>query len=141
MTTSEKPSSDELSHYGVKGMKWGQHKRSTASPLKVSYGKTNRRPTRAEILTAREKERSLTDQIKPLDKKYSKDSSTGKLAFSKEHEKLYDQLFNGDQRVIATYKTRGEKAVSAILLGPFGAIKSSDLRVKARLANRSFYRN
>jgi hypothetical protein len=137
-----KPSLEELSHHGVKGMKWGQHKK-TQTDLKVvpHTGRTNRRPTRSEILSARQKERSLTDQIKPLDKKYGKDPKTGKLAFSKEHEALYAKLFNGDQRIVASYRTRGEKIAATILLGPIGAVKAADFNNKSRLANRSFYKN
>lgn len=138
----EKPSlEDTLEHYGVKGMRWGQRKKRDLAPLKVAYGKTSRRPTRSEILGARAKERSLTDQIKPLDKKYGKDPETGNFVFSKEHEKLYAKLFEGDQRVIATYMTRGEKAIATILAGPVGAYATSDRRVATRIGNRKFKRN
>lgn len=130
----EKPSLEDLAHFGVKGMKWGQHKERT--PLEAVSGKANRRPTRAEILGARARQKERRAGISKLDKKYGKDPTTGKLFFSKEHERAYMALLEGDDRVISKYHTRGEKALATILFGPIGAVQTSNLRVKSRVANR-----
>lgn len=103
-----KPTLDELAHYGVLGMKWG---------------KTRARATGSQIRAARRNlGRQASDIADQRDKVKSK--AKGSEARAKEQKKLSDMktdFLNNPDRVIAARLTRGEKAVAVILLTPAGA--------------------
>jgi len=133
---------DFLAHYGVKGMKWGVHKKER-EPITFDLNKRNRisrRPTTQEIKDARSERKSLQGKIKDLDKQYGKDPETGLMFLSKEHSRVYKELLEGDNHAISIYKTRGEQAAAALLLGPIGALHYSDFNRGRRVANRNITR-
>lgn len=127
-----------LAHYGVKGMKWGVRKKKP-----ITFDKDNkisRRPTTTEIRDARSQRKGLQAEIKKLDAQYGKDPETGLAFLSKEHSRVYKELLEGDNHAISIYKTRGEQAAAALLLGPIGALHYSDFNRGRRVANRSITR-
>lgn len=137
----DKPSLEELSHFGVKGMRWGTRKDpGSASPLIADRGKLNRRPTTAEIHGARKAQKDLKEHITTLDNKYGKIPGTKFYKLSREHEAAYEKLLDSDNTVIAAYRTRGEKVAATILLGPVGLIATSNTRgrVQSRLSNQRY---
>ena len=52
----EKPPLEELMHYGVKGMKWGHHKRQ--APTEIVQARKNVKERKSDLKKARQKERS-----------------------------------------------------------------------------------
>lgn len=153
MEVVSKPSVNELTHHGVKGMHWGvrkspqqqryeqktgqQYRRSTFNATKrAPEGPIKKKYTKEEILTARRIQAGRREAIKALDSKYGKDPQTKKFIFTKEHEKVYGQLLNSRERVIAQHKTTGEKVVATLLMGPIGTYKTADFNVMNRVANK-----
>lgn len=103
---AEKPSLEELAHYGVKGMKWGQRKKYSTE----------------EIHTARIRQRSRVHQLNDTAAKLN--LATGKKAdtLAKKYAKEMNELETNKDAAVAARMTKGEKAANLILAGPFGAI-------------------
>lgn len=115
----DKPSLDELEHFGVKGMRWGVHRQTTVvtgpNGRPVGYGKN--RPTKSDIKTAR---RNVTIQGRQLAKarvKYAKAVVTQDHQ-SQAHQNLSKTkaaFLNNPDRITALKMTKGETALHAIL--------------------------
>lgn len=103
---AEKPSLDELSHYGVKGMKWGQHKKYSTE----------------EIHNARARQLSRAHQLNDKAAKLNLATGAKKDKLAKDYAKAFKELQNNPDRTVGGRMTRGEKAAALILGGPFGAI-------------------
>jgi hypothetical protein len=102
----DKPSLDELAHHGVKGMKWGQHKK---------YSKT-------EIHDARIRQGSRIAQVNETAHKLNLATGKKKDALAKDYVKKLRALETNPDAPIAARMTGGEKAANIILAGPIGLI-------------------
>ncbi len=107
----EKPSLEELAHHGVKGMKWGHRKKHTTQ----------------DILDARARQSARANELHRTADKLN--LATAKNANSKEANNLAKKLVAQEKELnsnkdasVALRMTRGEKAVTLIIGGPFGAI-------------------
>lgn len=107
---AEKPSLSELviSHYGVKGMKWGEHKaKPTGHDIKEA-----RRSVHNQFSEIRNQKRA-----NKFDRKAGRDTSKGEAKVAK----MTSKLLKDPDRITASRLTRGEKAAAIILLTPAGA--------------------
>lgn len=100
--TPEKPSLEELAHFGVLGMKWGRRKSATAG----------------EIVTAR---KSLKAKSSAYRKNYKKldnyaPGSVKRKVFEKKLNEQHQAYLKDPKRAIASRMTRGEK-ISSLMLG------------------------
>lgn len=107
-----KPSLEDLTHFGVKGMKWGVRKREANS---------------AQIVAARRRlkadSKSYATRAKKLDTAKGADKAKLEASLRKQHQ----AYLKDPDRVIAARMTRGEKATSAL----FGLGSVSGLVVTA----------
>lgn len=107
---TEKPSLEELSHYGVKGMRWGVRKKYSA----------------ADIRAARSRQKGRLDEFTTARKAHAKSLSTndgrkiGSTGATMDAKRR--ALLRHPDRAVALRMTRGEKAVTAILGGPLGVV-------------------
>lgn len=97
----EKPSIDDLLHYGVKGMKWGVHR------------------TSEEIDAARERHNKRMDKLDTEATRLSLAKSTAekKRILNDIHKIAKEAQDSGDLDVASTRK-RGEKVATVLLGGP-----------------------
>lgn len=104
MPYSEKPPLDELAHYGVKGMKWGQ---------------TNTSATAGEITSARRRLRKETKAYRTQSKKLGSmaEGTPARRAFEKKLVDRHQAYLKSPDRVIAARMTRGEKVATVLLSG------------------------
>jgi len=105
---AEKPSLEELAHYGVKGMKWGQHKK--------------RKFSTDEIKDARARQQSRASQFEAQVHKTNLATGKKQEAEAKKLVKLHNELVTNKDAAVAARMTKGEKAANLILAGPIGAI-------------------
>lgn len=104
-----KPSLDELAHYGVKGMKWGQKKaRITGDDI---------RDARVRVYDQTRQIRRTRKEIKKTTVKGSKEREAGQ----KKVAKLEMALLKNPDRITASRMTRGEKFAAALIFTPAGA--------------------
>lgn len=96
-----KPSLDDLAHYGVLGMKWGNRAKANGS----------------DIRSAR---RRLTKQVDTIDTQKSVVNKTGKGQAKLASMKV--DFLNNPDRVIANRLTRGEKAFVMLMAGPTAGV-------------------
>lgn len=96
----EKPSLEDLSHFGVKGMQWGVRKKVTGAEIKGA------RRRLAKQSKAYRKERRMVD-------KTAKGSSARKLG-EKKLEEMHRAYLKNPDRVTALRLTKGEKAVQLL---------------------------
>jgi hypothetical protein len=107
-----KPPLDELAHYGVKGMRWGQRKKYSSADIKNARAGQNsrlRQLQRAEddLNTVASNPRATTAQEKRAVRNFQK----------------LEKDYEGDpQRAIAARMTRGEKIATVILTGPLAVV-------------------
>jgi hypothetical protein len=95
----EKPTPEQILHYGVAGMKWGQRKKATGPQI-------------------RQARKRLGSAQKELFKKQDQVKATGKG--EKELAKMTTDFLKSPDRVTAIRLTRGEKILSLALGGPVG---------------------
>lgn len=136
-----------LAHYGVKGMRWGKRRgpdvdRDGVNTKHPNYAQNrsaeNKKYSREEILNARvnygrRAQRSL-DAIKNAPKR---NDGSGYKVLTKEAAKAFKDMDTVDG-YIASRKTQGEKAVSALLFGAPGLYYTKDSRTSKRASNASF---
>ena len=105
----EKPSLEALSlkHFGVLGMKWGR---------------TRAKGTGAQIVGARDRLDARRRQIQTQDDKVLTTKGSKQKSEAAKLAKMFKEFDESPDRVLATRLTRGEKAVSLIVGGPFGLI-------------------
>lgn len=104
---AEKPSLEELAHHGVKGMKWGQHKKKY---------------TTSEIATARIRQQSRAHELNNTAAKLNLASGKQADTLAKKYAKMADEFNKNPDRAVAARMTRGEKAVLLLTGGPIGAL-------------------
>lgn len=136
MYTQPKPDiEDYLEHHGVKGMKWGHHKKVTTADIKAARGRLSR---------AGNKYGALEDKLSyGPDKTASEKKSDDKIL--KQLSKM-DAAFKDDpDRYVAARMTRGEKAATIILGGPVGLVavgahsafvRTAEKKQAKRIANK-----
>lgn len=102
----EKPSLEELAHYGVKGMKWGQRKKYSTDQIKDARARQGSRVAR------------INDQAHKLNLAEGK----AKDAAAKKYVEMMKELQSHPDAAIGGRMTRGEKAAALLIGGPIGAI-------------------
>ena len=118
MLGQEKPSLEDLTHYGTKGMKWGVRKKKYTSD---------------EIHDARARQESRLHRYNTEVHNVNLATGKGKAAAAKRLVKAERDHDTNEDRVIAEHMTRGEKAVEALLFGPIAlaTIPGNRLNVRA----------
>lgn len=101
---------DELMHYGKKGMRWG-----------------SRQEKNAAIQEARIRQEARVNQIVALDRQQAiAKTAKGKQAALKQIEKIGNDYFNSGDAKVAKMMTSGEKmAVTLLSVGAVGIIAGS----------------
>lgn len=119
MLIEEKPSLDELLHYGVKGMRWGVRKDRSSSAGPSRWEK--RRARDQEIKDARARQASRQGETLKAEAALYNSVVTGgrKEAVATLRERQNDYFKNPDY-ALAAKKTTGEKAVATMLVA-YGA--------------------
>jgi hypothetical protein len=109
-----KPSPEEIAHYGVKGMKWGQRKHT--------------------IVTARKRAGGLGDKTADAEQAYLRARNSGnKKATAAAEKKLQDAHTKEERnRLIAGTATRGEQVALLLIGGPIGALVIADNKIATR---------
>ncbi len=141
---AEKPSLEELVHFGVKGMKWGQRKGPTTLGSKLNdavrdvetglainnLGDPNH-PSGKTIRDARDRVAAQKRGIRAAKKDVRKakrrgeDTSTGKSKISE----MQASLLRNPDRITASRMTKGETAVSILFAQP-GEIAGRMIKTK-----------
>jgi hypothetical protein len=135
----EKPSLQELKHYGVKGMHWGQHKRSAFGDIVKSVesdmvaNKFNdpKHPTGSQIRDARSRVTAQRKAIRSTKKDIRKGKRRGEDITGKKSElsKMTTDLLRNPDRITASRMTKGEATVSLIFGDP-GSVAGAALKTK-----------
>lgn len=113
MIGQEKPSLEDLVHYGVLGMKWGKH-RAKASAADIHAARQRQSERRQAHRTA---SREFQTAVKSKTMDYA-----GDVAKLEKVQATSDAIFDNSDRAIALRLTRGEKALSVLLTGPVGLV-------------------
>lgn len=107
MTHDEgKPSLESLAHHGVKGMKWGTHKKYST----------------AEIHDARARQGSRIHEVNATAHKLNLATGKKKDALAADYAKKMKALSTNQDVGIGGRMTRGEKIANLLIGGPIGAI-------------------
>lgn len=103
MYDTQKPSLDELQHYGKKGMKWG----------------VTNRPSTVQIKSARRRNVENVQKLMDAeDKVTTAKTASAKASAQKTYDKMTKEYEKNPDRVTSRYFTRGEQLVSVVLVGP-----------------------
>jgi hypothetical protein len=103
----EQQGAEFLAHYGVLGMKWGQH-RAKANAHDIHAARTRLARDRVAVDRAHNKASKVKD---PQQRQAAKASA----------DRLHANYLNNPDRVIANRLTTGEKVLTALFLTPVGA--------------------
>jgi hypothetical protein len=114
----DKPDLDELMHYGVLGMKWGQRKKGGGKEIRKA-----RRNLRGE----RRKLNSVEEARREAPK-----GSEARTKLDKKLNTLQREYNKNPDRVLANRLTRGEKLASVLLLGPVGLVAIGGTSARSR---------
>lgn len=110
----------ELSHYGIKGMKWGVRR----TPEQLGHKpKKPRKPTAKEITDARERHNERAAAIeRNVNRANIVGTKAAKQKAAKEIRRLAKEAKDSGDISTMARMTRGEMAVSALSGGPFGLL-------------------
>lgn len=108
LVQDQKPSLDDLMHYGVLGMKWGQRRKATGGQI---------REARRRLDAKRSEYRRADDKAAAA----RPGSREARVANAKV-KRLEKEFKDDPDRAIAIRMTRGEKVASVLLLGPIGLL-------------------
>ena len=122
---ADKPSPEELVHYGVKGMKWGHRKRVTSADIRAARSRVRRQ----ESALGRAED-AMTNP------------NTGKVnrTAAKNFKQLETQFHKTPDRATALRLTTGEKFILAAL-GPVGVGAAAGQLASRKLTERSIKKN
>jgi hypothetical protein len=98
---------DVLAHFGVLGMKWGHRKVADSSDIRAA---------RARLMVQQSRYEKATKAVRKSSTPQGKAAAKAKVAHIKA------SFLKNPDRVTATRMTRGEKAVSVLISGPFSVI-------------------
>ena len=110
-----------LSHYGVKGMKWGVRKKRDSSS-DVYKDRNNRKPTTDEIKAARRRTTKSYRKVEDVDfafwdkREGSKVNPSELERHAKTVQKMLKDIDNSADAIKGSYMTKGEKVATGILL-------------------------
>lgn len=127
MITEEKPSLEELMHYGKKGMKWGVRRKYTSAEIRDARIRTDSRVSEL---------RRQADKLN-IETARNPNSKASKAA-AKEFSKMSTEFLKNPDRATAARLTRGEKVVLGLLAvgfpvaGTVGAGAAVAVRTAAR---------
>jgi len=104
----DKPSLEELMHFGVKGMRWGERK----AP----------KPTTADIHAARGRHNDRINQLHTLNAQSVGASQAKRRQLAQKVSKIADEGLKSGDVSVASRATTGEKVVAALLSGGVGVL-------------------
>jgi hypothetical protein len=97
---SDKPSLEDIQHYGVLGMKWGQRKKYTSTEIKTA---------RKDLRVKNKAYRSEARKVNAL-----KEGSKGRKVGEEKLAKMHKEYLKNPNRIAAIRMTKGEKIASVI---------------------------
>lgn len=116
----EKPSLQELAHYGTKGMKWGVRR-------------AQRKERNAQIKGARQRIASKQAEVHSLARQSSKAKTAAERArLDKLATKKAKELFESPDHLTASRMTSGEKWMTGVLLGTTVAVGAASAGLGTR---------
>jgi hypothetical protein len=130
MIGHEKPELEDLVHHGVKGMKWGKRKA---------------RPTTADIKSARIGQDARYRQLQRAEDHLNLTGTKAPVSAQKkavrDYQKAESDFLDNPDRAVAARMTRGEKAVTVILAGPFAVLPIAGSALISRSIEKSQAKN
>jgi hypothetical protein len=122
----DKPSLEELYHYGVMGMKWGQRKKATGADIYKARRQVNAYRTVRAIATQRRNESAA--------------GSKERDRMEKTLERIEKDYEKDPARAIAVRMTRGEKFAAGLLALPTGGLSLASIVVSSAASRRIEYK-
>lgn len=109
----------ELSHHGIKGMKWGVRR----TPEQLGRKSKKKKPTKQEISEARNRHNERLDTItRQVDRANIIGTKTAKTKAVSQIRKTAEEGLKSGDIAVGSKLTRGEKIANTLYGGPLGGL-------------------